>query len=69
MSAFARATAVDPLDDGTREARSLTCHYLRPPAGDLRVDVTVERSGRSLSTDGVLLAHSRQLALVVDGGR
>ena len=88
MSAFARATAVEPLgggawradvrrrrgttparaptaatsrrivlramaaelDDPARAARSLTCHYLRPPgAGEVRVDVTVERSGRSLT--------------------
>jgi acyl-CoA thioesterase len=87
VSAFARATAVQPLgdgawradcdpgwstqlgpnggylaavilramaaalDDGARKARSLTCHYLRPPGdGALRLDVAVERSGRSLST-------------------
>jgi len=42
------------LGDPAREARSLTCHYLRPPgAGELRLDVTVERSGRSLSTISV----------------
>jgi acyl-CoA thioesterase len=87
VSAFSRATAVEPLGDGawratcdagwstslgpnggylaaivlramtatlgdaSRPARSLTCHYLRPPAvGDVRVDVAVERTGRSLST-------------------
>jgi acyl-CoA thioesterase len=87
MSAFARATAVEPLGDGAwraacegdwstevgpnggylaavilramtaelddpgREARSLTCHYLRPPAhGAVRVDVALERNGRSLSS-------------------
>jgi acyl-CoA thioesterase len=39
------------LGDPAREARSLTCHYLRPPGnGPVRVDVTVERSGRALST-------------------
>jgi acyl-CoA thioesterase len=46
------------LDDAQREARSLTCHFLRPPTeGDLRVDVTLERSGRTLST---LTAHIGQ---------
>jgi acyl-CoA thioesterase len=45
-----RAMAAE-LDDPAREPRSLTCHYLRPPAaGPVRVDVTVERSGRTTST-------------------
>jgi acyl-CoA thioesterase len=39
------------LDDTARPARSITLHYLRAPAaGDVEVDVTLERSGRSLST-------------------
>jgi acyl-CoA thioesterase len=39
------------VDDAAREPRSLTCHYLRPPAaGPVRVDVTVERAGRATST-------------------
>jgi acyl-CoA thioesterase len=39
------------LADPAREPRSLTCHYLRPPAaGPIRIDVTVERSGRATST-------------------
>ena len=39
------------VDDATREPRSLTIHYLRPPAlGAAEIVVTVERSGRSAST-------------------
>ena len=39
------------LDDAARQLRSLTVHYLRvPPEGDVDIDVTVERSGRALST-------------------
>jgi acyl-CoA thioesterase len=39
------------LDDAERLPRSLTCHYLRPPAaGEVRIDVAIERSGRTLST-------------------
>ena len=104
MSAFARATAVDPLgegvwraacdpawntqlgpnggylaaiilramlaelDDEARAARSLTCHYLRPPgAGELRLDVTVERSGRSLSTIGARLSQEGALCVIAVG--
>jgi acyl-CoA thioesterase len=45
-----RAMAAE-LSDPAREPRSLTCHYLRPPvAAPVRVDVTVERSGRATST-------------------
>lgn len=39
------------LDDPARPARSVTLHYLRAPvAGDLEVAVTIERSGRTLTT-------------------
>jgi acyl-CoA thioesterase len=39
------------LDDAARRPRSFTCHYLRPPAaGPVRIDVTVERSGRTMSS-------------------
>ena len=56
------------LDDPAREARSLTCHYLRPPgAGELRVDVTVERSGRSLSTVSARLSQGGALCVIAVG--
>jgi acyl-CoA thioesterase len=104
VSAFARATAVQPLgdgawraacdpswntqlgpnggylaaitlrammaelDDGAREARSLTCHYLRPPgAGELRLEVAVERSGRSLSTVSARLSQDGALCVIAVG--
>jgi acyl-CoA thioesterase len=104
VSAFARATAVEPdgngawratcdpawntqlgpnggylaaivmramlaeLGDAEREARSLTCHYLRPPgAGELRVDATVERSGRSLSTVTARLSQGGALCVLAVG--
>jgi acyl-CoA thioesterase len=39
------------IGDPERLPRSLTLHYLRPPAaGEVEVEVTVERSGRSAST-------------------
>jgi acyl-CoA thioesterase len=100
VSAFARATAVEPLGDGAwaarcdrawstqlglnggylaaivlramtaalddppRHARSLTCHYLRPPAfDDVRVEVALERSGRSLSTLSARLSQDGRLCI------
>jgi acyl-CoA thioesterase len=51
LAATVLRAMVAELDDPAREPRSLTCHYLRPPAaGPARVDVTVERSGRATST-------------------
>jgi len=57
------------LDESARAAPSLTCHYLRPPgAGELRVDVTVERSGRSLSTVSACIPGlTRRLNLALSG--
>jgi acyl-CoA thioesterase len=56
------------LDDPARAARSLTCHYLRPPgAGEVRVDVTVERRGRSLSTVSARLSHGGALCVIAVG--
>ena len=43
--------AMQAMVPDDRPPRSLTLHYLRPPAvGDVRVDVTVEREGRTLSS-------------------
>jgi acyl-CoA thioesterase len=55
------------LGDPAREPRSLTCHYLRPPAaGPVRIDVTVERSGRATSTLTARLSQDgRQCVLAV----
>lgn len=56
------------LGDEARQARSLTCHYLRPPgAGELRLDVTVERSGRSLSTISARLSQGGALCVLAVG--
>jgi acyl-CoA thioesterase len=53
------------LDDPAREARSLTCHYLRPPtAGEVRLDVAVQRSGRSLSTVTARLSQAGALCVL-----
>jgi acyl-CoA thioesterase len=58
LAAIVLRAMIAELDDASREPRSLTCHYLRPPGtGPVRVDVTVERGGRALST---LTARLRQ---------
>lgn len=51
LAAIVARAMTEAVADATRHARSLTLHYLRPPAdGELRVETAVERSGRSLST-------------------
>jgi acyl-CoA thioesterase len=51
LAAIVLRAMVAEVGDAAREPRSLTCHYLRPPAaGPVRVDVTVERAGRATST-------------------
>ena len=58
LAATVLRAMVAELDDPAREPRSLTCHYLRPPAaGPARIDVTVERSGRATSTLTARLAQ------------
>jgi len=65
LAALIVRAMVSELDDPAREARSLTCHYLRPPsAGEVRVDVAVERSGRSLSTVTARLSQGDALCVL-----
>jgi acyl-CoA thioesterase len=51
LAAIVLRAVLAEVDDPERRPRSLTLHYLRPPAeGDCEVVVVVERSGRGLST-------------------
>ena len=51
MAALVLRAMEAELADPARPARSITLHYLRPPQqGELRVQVTVERTGRNLTT-------------------
>jgi acyl-CoA thioesterase len=53
------------LDDPARHPRSLTCHYLRPAtAGEVDVAVTVERSGRSVSTLTARLSQDGRVCII-----
>ena len=65
-----------PARDGRRSSttrrarpRSITLHYLRPPAaGPLRIDVVVERTGRTLSTLSARLTQDDRLCVIAIGG-
>jgi acyl-CoA thioesterase len=51
LAAIVLRAMVAEVGDPARAPRSLTCHYLRPPAtGAVRVEATVERAGRTTST-------------------
>ena len=53
------------LDDDERLPRSLTLHYLRPPAeGGVEIEVTVERSGRSASTCSARMIQGGKLTTI-----
>ncbi len=57
LRAFEEAVA-----DSGRSARSATMHFLRPPSvGPVRVQVTVERAGRSLTTVSGRLSQDDKL--------
>ena len=50
VAAVVLRAVVAAVDDPTRRPRSATFHYLRPPdEGPVEVEVTVERSGRSVT--------------------
>lgn len=61
---FVRALAV-AVDDAARAPRSLTLHYLRPPApGPCEIAVTVERTGRSLTSLSARLVQGGETMVV-----
>jgi acyl-CoA thioesterase len=51
--------------DAARAPRSLTCHFLRPPAdGPVRIEVALEREGRSVSVLSARLLQDDRLCVV-----
>jgi acyl-CoA thioesterase len=53
------------VDDRSRRPRSLTLQYLRPPAaGPVEVEVTVERSGRTVTNVSARLLQDGRLLVV-----
>jgi acyl-CoA thioesterase len=73
VAAVVLRAIVAEVDDPQRRPRTLTVHYLRAPAaGPVRIDVVVERSGRTVTNvsarmtqDGALMALALA-ALAVD---
>lgn len=65
LAAMVIAAMRDAVDDDTRRPRSLTLHYLRPVVeGGLDVDVTIERSGRSLTTLSGRIGQGGRVAVI-----
>jgi acyl-CoA thioesterase len=65
IAAIVLRAMIAEIDEPEREARSLTCHYLRPPGtGELRVEVTVERQGRTMSTATARLTQGGRLCVI-----
>jgi acyl-CoA thioesterase len=53
------------VGDPERRPRSLTCHFLRPPAnGPVRLEVGVERAGRSVTVLSARLLQEDRLCVV-----
>lgn len=73
VAAVVLRAAVTEVGDDARRPLSATFHYLRPPAeGDVELEVTVERSGRSVTNVSVRMTQDDRLlvlALVALGTR
>lgn len=62
-----RALSMELADSG-RPPRSLTVHFTAPPAeGEVRIDVRLERSGRSLSTLSARMTQGDRLVALALG--
>jgi acyl-CoA thioesterase len=65
LAAIVLRAVVAQVADLAREPRSLTLHYLRPPAeGELTVEVVVERSGRTATFVSARVAQGGRLCVL-----
>jgi acyl-CoA thioesterase len=65
VAAVVLRAVVAEVADPTRRTRSITLHYLRPPAeGPVEVHVVVERSGRSVTNVSARLVQDGRLLVV-----
>src|SRR5262245_51696817 len=68
IAAVVLRAMIEEVADRARAPRSLTLHYLRPPTeGDVFIDVTIERAGRTLSTVSARLFQGDRLMVVALG--
>ena len=59
LAAIVLRAVLAEVDDPARPPRSITLHYLRPPVvGPCDITVTIERSGRGLTTASARLSQS-----------
>ncbi len=69
LAAIVLRAMVAEVGEGEREPRSLTLHYLRPPAdGPVHIAVTVERAGRSLSSVTARLEQDGRVCIIARRG-
>ncbi|HEX5307486.1 MAG TPA: thioesterase family protein [Solirubrobacteraceae bacterium] len=67
LAAMLLRALIEAVDDPGRTPRSLTIHYTRAPEpGPVQIEVTVERTGRSLSTlSARMTQHGKTTALAL----
>jgi acyl-CoA thioesterase len=66
LAAMLLRALTEAVDDPARAPRSLTIHYLRAPEpGPVDIHVTIERSGRSLSTISARMEQAGALTALV----
>jgi acyl-CoA thioesterase len=65
LAAIVLRAMAGQVADQAREPRSLTLHYLRPPGdGEVRIEVTVEREGRSVTSLSARLLQDGRLCVL-----
>lgn len=68
LAAIVLRAMLAEVDDPERPARSLTLHYLRAPKNaDVRIHVSVERTGRTLSTVTARLEQDGRVCVIAIG--
>lgn len=68
IAAVVLRAMLEEVADPARSPRSLTLHYLRPlTEGDISVEVTIERAGRTLSTVSARLFQGERLMVIALG--
>lgn len=65
LAALVMRALTETVGDPERAARSLTLHYLRPPVeGPVEIEITVERSGRTLDSLSIRMTQNEKLLVI-----